>query len=119
VTYKLKPMKELELCSYVLGFESKMNVRSGEYPEHVYCLHDGVASRVLVVDIAVEESHDDVEHWCAEAHFITGLTTEHPDPFGFHGSFVVLACLRLLLLAYPLLFDAFLQLEGRLLPVAG
>ena len=110
-------MNELELCSYVLDFESRVNVRSGEYPEHVYCLHCGVVSRILVVDIAVEESHDDIEHWCAEAHFITDFTTKHLDPFSFHGSFVVLACLRLLLLAYPLLFDAFGQLEGWLLPV--
>ena len=94
-----------------------MKVRRGEYPEHVYCLHCGVVSRILIVDVAVEKCHDDVEHWCAEAHFIAGLTAKHPDPFGFHGSFVVVASLCLLMLACPLLLDAFVQLEGRLLPV--
>ena len=107
-------MNELGLCSY-WPLKSRMRVPSGEYPELVCIasLNCGCGSRVLVVDIAVEESHDDVEHWTAEAHLIAGLAAEHPDPFGFHSSFVILArlCLQLLL-------DPFLQLEGRLLPIA-
>lgn len=94
-------MNELGLCSY-WGVRKQNEIAGAESIQNMcIALHSGV-SRVLVVDVAVEESHNDIEHWRAEAHFITGLTAEHPDPFGFHGSLVVFASLRLLLLACPL-----------------
>jgi hypothetical protein len=74
-------------------------------------------SRILVVDVAVKESHDDVQHGRTETDFVARLAAKHAESFGFRGALVRLSGFRLLLLEQFLMLDALLPLAILLVPV--
>lgn len=79
-------VKEWRVCALQIGGDGdrqdKRNDISG--PPQV--------SRILVVKFAVEEAHDNLQHWGAKAYFIASLAAKYAETLGFcsHG-FVLLA----------------------------
>lgn len=76
-----------------------------------------VVSRILVIDVAVEKTHHDVQHWGAETNFVSDLAAKHTESFGFHGALVGFSGFRLLFLERLLLLESLLPLVILLMPV--
>ena len=85
----LRPLGAFEELLWQMDRRSQLHATLAAHIDGSTTIKQWRRSRVLIVDVAIEEVHDNLQHRLEEAYFFAGFAAKEAKALGFHRLFLL------------------------------